>query len=70
MSERGVRANAAVLVGLDFGADGYSESLEELRLLVESGSLKPRALIRGRRERPDTAAPFPDCAAVPGKVRG
>ena len=55
MSERGVRANAAVLVGLDFGADGYSESLEELRLLVESGGLKPRALIRGRRERPDTA---------------
>ena len=52
MSER---ANAAVLVGLDFGADGYSESLEELRLLVESSGLAPRALIEGKRQRPDPA---------------
>ncbi|MBE0625879.1 MAG: GTPase HflX [Burkholderiales bacterium] len=55
MSERPGRANAAVLVGLDFGADGYSESLEELRLLVESSGLKPRALIQGKRQRPDSA---------------
>lgn len=55
MSERPGRANAAVLVGLDFGADGYVESLEELRLLVESSGLKPRALIQGKRQRPDSA---------------
>ena len=35
MAERPARANAAVLVGLDFGAEGYAESLEELRLLAE-----------------------------------
>ena len=43
MSERPVRAAAAVLVGLDFGADGYAEGLEELRLLAESAGLQPRA---------------------------
>lgn len=55
MSERPGRADAAVLVGLDFGADGYSESVDELRLLVESSGLKPRALIQGKRQRPDPA---------------
>jgi GTPase len=55
MSERPERANAAVLVGLDFGADGYAESVEELRLLAESAGLRPRALIGGKRQRPDTA---------------
>ncbi|MEK7438594.1 MAG: GTPase HflX [Pseudomonadota bacterium] len=55
MSERTGRKNAAVLVGLDFGADGYGESLEELRLLVESSGLKPLALIQGKRQRPDAA---------------
>ena len=55
MSERTGRKNAAVLVGLDFGADGYAESLEELRLLVESSGLKPLALIQGKRQRPDAA---------------
>jgi GTP-binding protein HflX len=56
MSERPAgRANAAVLVGLDFGDDGYAESLEELRLLVESAGLAPAALIQGKRQRPDPA---------------
>lgn len=55
MSERPERANAAVLVGLDFGAEGYAESLEELRLLAESAGLRPRALIQGKRQRPDPA---------------
>jgi GTPase len=55
MSERRERANAAVLVGLDFGADGYAESLEELRLLAESAGLRPQALIGGKRQRPDSA---------------
>ncbi|TSA16999.1 MAG: GTPase HflX [Betaproteobacteria bacterium] len=55
MSEQRGRANAAVLVGLDFNAGGYSESLDELRLLVESAGLKPSALIQGKRQRPDPA---------------
>ncbi len=55
MSERQARANAAVLVGLDFGAEGYAEGLQELRLLVESAGLEPRALIQGKRQRPDPA---------------
>jgi len=55
MSERRASPEAAVLVGLDFGAEGYSESLEELRLLVESAGLRPCALIQGRRQRPDPA---------------
>jgi GTP-binding protein HflX len=56
MSERPAgRANAAVLVGLDFGDDGYAEGLEELRLLAESAGLKPRALIQGKRQRPDSS---------------
>ncbi|MEK7361647.1 MAG: GTPase HflX [Pseudomonadota bacterium] len=55
MSERPARANAAVLVGLDFGADGYAESLQELRLLAESAGLRPLALVQGRRQRPDPA---------------
>ena len=55
MSERPARANAAVLVGLDFGDDGYAESLEELRLLAESAGLRPLASIQGKRQRPDPA---------------
>jgi len=55
MSERQGRAKAAVLVGLDFGAEGYVESLEELRLLVESSGLRPAALVQGKRQRPDPA---------------
>jgi GTP-binding protein HflX len=55
MPDRAGRGNAAVLVGLDFGDDGYAEGLEELRLLVRSYGLEPRALIGGRRQRPDPA---------------
>ena len=55
MSERPARANRAVLVGLDFGADGYAEGLEELRLLVASSGLEPRVIIQGKRQRPDPA---------------
>lgn len=55
MSERPVRAAAAVLVGMDLGADGYAESLDELRLLAQSAGLQPRALIQGKRQRPDSA---------------
>ena len=55
MPERPSERSAAVLVGLDFGAAGYAEGVEELRLLVVSAGIHPRALIGGRRDRPDPA---------------
>ncbi|MFH1044505.1 MAG: GTPase HflX [Pseudomonadota bacterium] len=55
MSEQALRAARAILIGLDFGADGYAESLEELRQLAESAGLQPRALIQGKRQRHDAA---------------
>ncbi len=63
MIERGERVAAAVLVGLDFGTVGFSESLEELRLLVASAGLRPSALVQGKRSRPD-----PTLFAGSGKV--
>jgi GTPase len=63
MFERPSGGNAAVLVGLDFGADGYAETLEELKLLAASAGLEPRALVQGRRSRPD-----PSLFAGTGKV--
>ena len=55
MPERPSERNAAVLVGLDFGVGGYAESVEELRLLAISAGIRPRALVRGRRDRPVSA---------------
>jgi len=55
MVERRPESIAAVLVGLDLGARGYAESLEELRLLVASAGIRACALVRGRRDRPDPA---------------
>jgi GTP-binding protein HflX len=55
MPERPSERNAAVLVGLDFGVGGYAESVEELRLLAVSAGIRPRALVGGRRDRPDSA---------------
>jgi GTP-binding protein HflX len=55
MAERLGRAAAAVLVGIDFGAGGHAENLDELRLLAESAGLRPCALIQGKRQRPDSA---------------
>lgn len=51
LSER----ETAVLVGLDIGAGGHSDSLEELKLLVASAGIRMRALVQGRRDRPDPA---------------
>jgi GTP-binding protein HflX len=53
MPERLQERNGAVLVGLDFGKGGYAESLEELSLLAASAGMQTRALVRGRRDRPD-----------------
>jgi GTPase len=55
MVEHRPEAVTAVLVGLDFGAGGYAEGLEELRLLVASARIAACALVQGRRERPDPA---------------
>ena len=55
MAERLSERNAAVLVGLDFGVGGYAEGIEELSLLAASAGIRARALVRGRRERPDAA---------------
>jgi GTP-binding protein HflX len=55
MVERSPGGEDAVLVGLDLGAGGYAESMEELRLLAASAGIRTRALVRGRRDRPDPA---------------
>jgi GTPase len=63
MFERPSGGNAAVLVGLDFGDAGYAETLAELQLLAGSAGLQTRALVQGRRGRPD-----PSLFAGTGKV--
>ena len=55
MLDRPGIGTAAVVVGLDFGETGYAESLEEIRQLTESAGISVRALIRGKRARPDSA---------------
>ena len=55
MIERTPSGDDAVLVGLDFGHGGYAEGLEELGLLAASAGIRARAVIRGRRDRPDPA---------------
>lgn len=48
-------ATAAVLVSLDFSNGDYAENLEELRQLAASDALATRAVIKGKRSRPDPA---------------
>jgi GTP-binding protein HflX len=60
MHARTPEGTAAVLVGLDIGrsaanSSGNTESLEELKALAASAGVDGRALVRGRRERPDPA---------------
>jgi GTP-binding protein HflX len=55
MVERSSVGDDAVLVGLDFGGRGYAEGLEELRLLAASAGIRARAVVGGRRDRPDPA---------------
>lgn len=47
--------NEAVLVALDFGEPGFSESLEELRELASSAKVYVLAALTGRRASPDSA---------------
>jgi len=64
MFERPARGEAAVLVALDLGAADYAESLQELALLAASAGADVRAIVKGRRDRPD-----PAYFAGSGKVR-
>lgn len=64
MFELPARGETAVLVALDLGAADYAESLQELALLAASAGANVRAVVKGRRDRPD-----PACFAGSGKVR-
>ena len=48
-------AEGAVLVALDFGSNDHADSLAELRLLASSAGVDVRAVVVGRRVRPDPA---------------
>jgi len=48
-------AEGAVLVALDFGSNDHADSLAELRLLASSAGVDVRAVVEGRRSRPDPA---------------
>jgi GTP-binding protein HflX len=53
--ERPQGGDAAVLVALDLGDEGYQESLDEMALLASSAGVEVRATVGGRRQRPDPA---------------
>jgi len=53
MIDRPSGGDAAVLVSLDFGEQGYEESLDELRQLALSAGMQVTATIEGTRLKPD-----------------
>jgi GTP-binding protein HflX len=55
MLDRPGNGTEAVLVSLDFGEAGYAESTQEIHELAKSAGLDVRALVKGRRTRPDAA---------------
>lgn len=55
MLERRAGGDSAVLVSLDFGEINHAESLNELIHLADSAKVTARAVIEGRRDRPDAA---------------
>ena len=55
MFERPGHGTEAVLVSLDFGEPDHAESLEEMQQLVASAGVVTRALVKGKRQRPDSA---------------
>src|SRR5574338_1592226 len=55
MFDRPGHGTEAVLVSLDFGERDHGESLEEMQQLVASAGVATRAVVKGRRERPDAA---------------
>ena len=55
MFDRPGNGTEAVLVSLDFGEAGYAEGVQEINELASSAGIKARALVGGRRARPDPA---------------
>ena len=55
MFDRPGNRTEAVLVSLDFGKAGYAEGVQEINELASSAGIKARALVGGRRARPDPA---------------
>src|SRR6185436_5817094 len=60
---RAADPQAAVIVNLDFGDDGFEERVAEIVRLVESAGVRRHRLIKGKRPRPD-----PKFFAGSGKV--
>jgi len=55
MFDRPGKGTEAVLVSLDFGEAGYAEGVQEIGELAASAGVNARALVGGRRVRPDPA---------------
>jgi len=55
MLDRPGNGTEAVLVSLDFGKSGYAEGVKEISELAASAGVSARALVGGRRARPDPA---------------
>jgi GTP-binding protein HflX len=55
MLDRPGNGTEAVLVSLDFGKSGYAEGVQEIGELAASAGVSARALVGGRRARPDPA---------------
>ena len=55
MFDRPATGESAILVQLDFGDGDYAERLEEFKLLATSAGAVPKAIIAGKRSRPDSA---------------
>lgn len=55
MIARPESGDAAVLVALDFGEPGFSDSLDELKELASSAKVEVLATVTGRRSSPDSA---------------
>jgi GTPase len=55
MFDRPGGSTDAVVVALDFGDDDYAESLAEIQLLVSSAGVSTKEIVKGRRDRPDSA---------------
>jgi len=55
MLDRPGNGTEAVLVSLHFGEAGYAEGVQEISELATSAGVNPRAIVGGRRTRPDPA---------------
>jgi GTP-binding protein HflX len=55
MFDRPGHGTEAVLVSLDFGEPDHAQSVEEMEQLVASAGVAARAVVKGRRQRPDAA---------------